>query len=219
MVNIVVFVEGGVIPQQNPSAQTFINSEKLREGFHKLLSQIAPEEGFNLEIRPGADFARSTQAFLEFETSEVKVLILDLDRSKIHRLSRLQELGLVESQDHVYFMIQEMEAWILSQPDIIEGYCSDHFIRSHSAKVFSEDPVFKLNPEDITYPSEKLHVVLARYFLTEKIGRMVKLKYGKLKHGPAFIARLNANRLSEMFVDVQRLKAKLQSASNISEDF
>lgn len=54
MVTIKIVIEGGVMPGNKIEAQTFVNSEKLRESFYKLLIQVVSPEYFNLEIEMGA---------------------------------------------------------------------------------------------------------------------------------------------------------------------
>jgi len=50
MVEIRIVLEGGILPNLNNSAATVNNSEKLREAFHKLLSNVINPAAFNLIV-------------------------------------------------------------------------------------------------------------------------------------------------------------------------
>ncbi|OQX77470.1 MAG: hypothetical protein B6D64_08220 [Bacteroidetes bacterium 4484_276] len=54
MVNVTIFIEGGVLPNDNVDVQTIDNSEKLREGFHSIFSQIAYPNNINISIKLGS---------------------------------------------------------------------------------------------------------------------------------------------------------------------
>ena len=63
MVNINIYIEGGILPNDNISVQTIDSSEKLREGFHLLLSQIVPSNNFNLKIKLGSGNKQTVKFF------------------------------------------------------------------------------------------------------------------------------------------------------------
>lgn len=120
MVDIKIVIEGGVLPNDNISAATFNNSEKLREAFHKLLCRVVKPEKFNLIIEIGASYKNAAKSFKKHALIDNDIsLLIDLDGTTPSKDERLNELEINEFRNRVFFMIQEMEAWILSQPEVI----------------------------------------------------------------------------------------------------
>lgn len=109
--------------------------------------------------------------------------LIDLDAPKEKKQNRIIELKIPEKhQKSVYFMIQEMEAWFLSQPEILDAY----FRMDISKKI----P--KKNPEDIEKPSQKL----SEY--TDK-------KYHKVNDAIKLLELLDVNKLEKSFSDFSLL--------------
>ncbi len=199
MVTIKIVVEGGVLPDGNEDAATFDNSENFRESFHILLSGIFPPASINLEIETGASYTSSIKSFKKQLQSNHCILLIDSDCPPIEKFRKLKELALVEYADHVFFMVQEMESWILSQPScILKTYINYPYNGS-----LDRDEIFGEAPETISKPSIKLHEILGRYFY--EMNGIKKKKYGKLKDGPLLIANLNIAELIDTFEDVNRL--------------
>lgn len=204
MVTIRIVIEGGVLPNDSTDAQTFNNSEKLRESFYKLLTQIISPEIFNLEIEMGAGEKNACLMFKKHIKKNSCSLLIDLDGSIDKKAERLLNLEIDEYSDFVFFMIQEMEAWILSQPNAIEKGMS-LFNREKPEQSITDDPIFNQNPIDIVHPSKKLNTILSRYFSFTKRDEKKKKKYGKLKDSPLFIKNLDITQLTDTFEDAKRL--------------
>jgi predicted transcriptional regulator len=64
-----------------------------------------------------------------------------------------------------------------------------------------------LNPEFV------LDKILQRYFVVKKGDRKKKLKYGKLKHSPDLIEKLDLKKLRNSFEDVESLIQKINKLS------
>jgi len=85
-------------------------------------------------------------------------------------------------------MIQEMEAWFISQPEIIEKYYGETL------------KLPKRPAKEIVKPTEKLQEA------TKKTG---KGKYHKVKDGTALLEMLNATRLRTYFTEFDDLVSQL----------
>lgn len=209
MVEIKIVIEGGVLPNENINAATIDNSEKLREAFHKLLSHVVHPDKFNLIVEIGAGYKNAAKSFKKYALIDTKTsLLIDLDGAKSIREERLKEVEISEFANRVFFMIQEMEAWILSQPEVIEKCYKDKYIRVRPEIniVLKEHELFNCHPEEIVDPTNKLKVLLGRYFSEMKGNVKKKKKYGKLKDAPLLIENLDICKLIETFEDVKLLK-------------
>jgi len=209
MVEIRIIIEGGVFPNINTNTATISNSEKLREAFHKLLSQVVKPEMFNLIVEIGAGYKNATKSFKKYAFLDNEAsLLIDLDGAKSEKEQRLNELEVTELSNRVFFMIQEMEAWILSQPAAIEKCYEDRYYRKKgNVRIMDEElELFKVHPEEIKNPSFKLKVLLGKYY-SEMKGNVKKTKkYGKLKDAPLLIENLDIIKLIETFDDLKLLK-------------
>ena len=207
MVNITIYVEGGVLPSDDIAVQTADNSEKLRESFHILLAQIADETKFNLSVEVGSGEKQTISFFKSQLKKNFKTLLLiDLDAPERNKKEKLQMFDLTNEADKVIFMVQKMEAWILSQPEVIDRVLSERYKREKVDLAIGQDNnIFEKNPESITHPDRVLNTVFQRYFSELKRGVHKKKKYGKLKDAPLLIANLDTKRLKETFSDFARI--------------
>ncbi|HDN27987.1 MAG TPA: DUF4276 family protein, partial [Thioploca sp.] len=111
----------------------------------------------------------------------------------------------------VFFMIQEMEAWILSQVDKIEEFGKDEgLIRKRDNEEISGNSLIKnKHPEQINKPSEKLDTIFRQYFDVVKIRRGFERKigkrYSKAFDGPKLIGLLDLQTLMQYFDEAKRL--------------
>lgn len=204
MVNVSIFIEGGVLPSDNVSVQTMDNSEKLREGFYSILSQVKSPTEFNIIIKQGSGNKQTVNFFKNrIHKEHNSLLLIDLDCQKDKKEERVLEFDLTDYSDNVFFMVQEMEAWIISQIDKIDTYYEGKFIRKKNGQALSEHIKIKnIHPEDITKPSIVLKEVLGQYFRTKD---NKKKKYGKLKDGAGLLSIIDANDLRKTFSDFEAL--------------
>jgi len=208
MVTITIFIEGGVLPHPNVNAATINNSNRWRESFHSLLSQSINSEKFRLIVVPGGGYTSAIKLFKSaLEKGENSLLLIDLDKQKDKREERMKELELENERyaDRTYFMIQEMEAWILSQPEIIEKCFKslERLIPEEELKNYSEIKGEK--PEEIVKPSKVLETLIAKYFKEKKRGNEKKKKYNKLRDGADLLELLVLSKLEIAFADVKNL--------------
>ena len=205
MVNVTIVIEGGVLPNDDISVQTLDNSQKFRESFYNILYKLIDKQAFNINIQLGSGFKQAI-IFFKSQLDRNSILLIDLDNFKAYRDNKLIKLGLENYKDNVFFMIQEMEAWILSQPEQIDECYKNNYKREHSEFKISDDQLLRgKHPEEITKPSWVLKVLLKRYFSYEKRGKIKKKEYGKLKDAPDLLNLLDASKLPDIFIDVNRL--------------
>ena len=208
MVVVKVFFEGGADPKSNPNVATVDNTSRLRESFNKLLNSGFEEEKVRIQAEPTYSISNTVKI-----REPNSVILIDLDGSKDKKYQRLKDNQLIDIQEFVFFMVQMMEAWILSQPEVIEevfGYYKvGKLLVKDDAKILNKDL------EKIANPDNVLHVILGRYFVIEKGGNKKKLKYGKLKHSPDLIENLDIHKLKNTFEDVELLINKINELSLI----
>jgi len=209
MVNITIYIEG--VPSENPAVLTVDNSAVFREKCHQLFSQKLSSTEFNLQIKP---FGSITQTRKMLEYIEIQcinaVFLLDLDAPKEKREERLNQYEPFDTRK-IFFMIQEMEAWILSQVDKIEAFAKNEgLIRKREDEAINQNPLIKnKHPEQINKPSEKLDTILRQYFDVVKIRRgkerKIGKRYSKAKDGPKLIGLLELQQMMQDFDEVERL--------------
>lgn len=160
----------------------------LRKGFNKLLSKKLSGKMPRIVMGDG-----KKQAIDKFQNSNNSLLLCDLDGPEEKRERDISEHSLYESQHRVYYMIQEMEAWFISQPDILD-------------KFYSTDLTKKIPRKPATAfenPDEKLQ---------DWTRETSKGKYHKVRHGTILLEMLDADRLMNYFPDFKRLVTTLSES-------
>lgn len=172
--NFVLYIEG----------TTDDTNGDLRQGFSSLLSQKL--EGKMPRIRMAEGKSQAISKFKRPLKNDNPLLIIDLDKSVLHKNIFLQQENLTAQSSTIFFMVQEMEAWFLSQPSILDNFYNHEI----SSKI-------KRSAIEIENPSDEL------IKLTKKIPK--KEHYHKVKHGVELLKLLNLNKLMKDFSDVQNL--------------
>ncbi len=198
MVGITVFFEGGVDPQTNRDPSAVSRTIRLRRAMSTLLNAYFDGQAVKIDARPMGSYTnvikiREKDAFL----------LIDLERHPSERNARMQELQLTDIPDQVFFMVQAMEAWILSQPQAIEKTFAH--LKTTATSISDEAALQIAHPEEIYRPAFELKVILGRHFEDNKAGKKTKLKYGKLVEGSQLLEALDIHALSKTFPDVQLL--------------
>jgi len=155
----------------------------LRRGFYELLSKEI-EENLIPRIIMGDSKKESIRKFLTIRDSSS--LLIDLDKDKSFRDEDISYNNLQVYKDKVFYMIQEMEAWFLSQTDILASYYPD----------IDWDDIRKKEISEIPRPANVLGV------LTQK---SKSRKYHKIKHAVELLPQLDTKKLATDFSDFQRL--------------
>jgi len=197
MVKIEIYVEGGILPNPNHAAQTVNNSAALREGFHQLLTQELSIQDFDLVIKTGSG-ENQTISFLK-ANKENAIALVDLDGQK--KPDKLAYLNAIDFEEKAFFMVQKMEAWILSQPNKIELFGQQEYLtRKKPEQNIANDPSIHNK-----HPDSVLNTLFQRHFTFIKNGKKKKKKYGKLKDAPKLIQLLDLPQLKTVFTDVKQM--------------
>jgi Domain of unknown function (DUF4276) len=207
MVVVKVFFEGGTNPKSNPNAATIDNTSRLRESFNKLLNAAFEEEKVRIQAEPTYSITNTVKI-----REPNSLLLIDLDGSKDKKTQRLTDNKLTDIQAFVFFMVQRMEGWILSQPEVIEEVFKKDKAKDDLVK--DDNQIQNKHPETILNPDFVLDKILQRYFVVKKGVNEKKLKYGKLKHSPDLIEKLDLQKLRDTFEDVEALVQKINLISN-----
>lgn len=202
MVTVTILFEGGADPRSNPNAETVDNTVALRESFNKLFNSGLPSEMVKVQAEPVYSISNAVKI-----RQKDAFLLIDLDATKDKKMQRLEDNQLLDIQEFVFFMVQSMEAWILSQPEVIEKVFERNKIKQEN---IADDPLIKgKNPEEIHKPDWVLNVILQRFFAEQKAEKLKKLKYGKLKTAPQLIENLDITVLCQIFEDARFLIEKI----------
>jgi hypothetical protein len=212
MVEISMIIEGGVLPG-SADAITMDNSQALRQSLHRIFKDVLGIE-VSIKIQLGGGYRA---AACQFAASSEKnsCLYVDLD-SKRECISNWFDKLVTENPDkpihipddkrqNIFFMIQEMEAWILNQPSSIEVWGkNNNYIRTHREPIEGHSLIAGKNIEDINKPSKALGEIIKHFFNKECNGKLKKVQYGKLKSAPGLLDCLNTTELKENDAELQR---------------
>jgi len=207
MVNITVFFEGGDL------SQAFDKTEALRQSFNKLLN--AGLKG-KTEVQITAIPLGSVRSAPKQNLTENDFLLIDLDSAEADidtaKQNRLNQFYSPEKHNRIFFMVQAMEAWILSQPQVIEKYydCDNDYSKYKKITDYplAQDAVL-LGADVCNFhkPEKQLDDLIKIHFRKKSNNGLIK--YGKLKTAPDLIALLDIEQLQNDFVDVKNLLAAI----------
>ena len=157
----------------------------LRQGFENLLKKELAGKMPIIKLGNGIN-----QTINKFSNTEgVKFLLIDLDGVSSTRIERLKMYNLPESK--TFFMIQAMEAWFLSQPDVLSNYY----------KLDLKIP--KKHASEISKPDVEL----------QRLTRgTTKKEYHKVRHAVELLSKLDVERLKKDFPDFKNLIDALKTA-------
>ena len=214
MVNLNIIVEGGTL-DPNSSEETFNNVEALRESLNKLFSRLLKRDDISVRVDMGAGYRNSAKMFVK--NTEDHYLYVDSDDADTNKwFDRLDDADPAkaivipaDAKDKVFFMIQEMEAWFLKQPECLERWGeSQSFVRTKKeTAIASDNQIAGKDIESRSEPSKIVGVIVQRYF--ERVlpnGKKKKVKYGKLKSAPAIIDNLDEKALVVVDKELYRFK-------------
>lgn len=166
----------------------------LRQGFSKLLEKTLKNHLPRIILGDGKSL--TIDKFLHKKLSgDVFLLLIDLDGIENTRSKDLKENGLADIEDNVFYMIQEMESWFLSQPKILDQY---YGVDNNGKKV--SEKITKKKSVDVAHPDLELKR-LTRY--------SKKGEYHKIKHAVELLKMLDSEVLKNEFTDYKRLLEKL----------
>jgi len=149
----------------------------LREGFNKLLRKKLGRNMPRIVMGDG-----KSQAIDKFINCNDSLLLCDLDGPSEIREKDIQAHEFEGYRDRIFYMVQEMEAWFISQPDVL-----DTFYKSDITK-----KIPKKHASEFENPDEKLQ---------EWTRDSKKGKYHKVKHGTVLLEMLDTDKLMKDFPD------------------
>lgn len=220
MVRVTIYMEGGT-KADTDAGKTVGASAAMREGFSKLLHKVLPETAYDLVIKPSGGYRETTILFKNtLGERPDQALLIDLDGAEATRNERIAKLDLSTWADQVFFMVQEMEAWFLSQPAIIDQYGIDqNFTIKKEASVAKHTLLKGKIVQEIEKPSQKLDRIFKEHFAIEKQkGGKTKKRprsYDKGKDTTDLLAGLDLEQLRQTFTDVNRLILYIQQNNTI----
>ena len=162
----------------------------LRQGFNKLLAQELETQ--MPRIIMGGNTKATLKKYRNPNLNCKNFALIDLDCMESEKPTVLISHELNES-DQVYFMIQEMETWFLSQPSILDAFYGEQI----SHKIPKKDVKLINSPDE---------------FLQNLTKATRKGKYHKVNHGVALLNLLNAKTLINDFNDFSGLIENLKRA-------
>lgn len=214
MVNLNIIVEGGTF-DPNAGDETFSNVEALRESLNKLFTRLLKREDISVRVDVGAGYRNAAKMFLKNATDQY--LYVDSDNSdtskwfdKLNHPDPSKAIIIsAEAKDKVFFMIQEMEAWFLKQPECLDrwGKTQGYKRVKDDIKISEDNQIDGKDIESLSKPSQILGVIVQRFFeRTLPNGKKIKVKYGKLKSAPSIIDELDEDALVSIDKELYRFK-------------
>jgi len=143
----------------------------------------------------GGNKPETIKKFIKSPFDAQNVLLIDLDNPRSELEADIASENLQAEQAKVCYMIQEMEAWLLSQPDILDAYYQDSSISRRMTK---------RSPAEIPDPKAELQR------LTKQTQ---KGSYHEVKHGSDLLSQLDLSRLITDFPQVEKLIKLLQQST------
>ena len=210
MVRLNLIIEGGVYTN-NVSAETANNVEALRQSLHTFFTKILKRDDITITIFMGTGYRNAAKQFVESTTPlglfvdsdlppEIKHVWFDKLINKEH-----PEMSITipeEKMKHIFFMVQEMEAWFLKQPDCLESWAkSEGYSRKNAKFNISDHSLIKgKDIEMVSKPSEKLVLIMKCFFFKGS----KPAKYGKLRTSPRLLDSLDIDALLPLDLELQR---------------
>ncbi len=117
----------------------------------------------------------------------------------------------------VFFMVQKMEAWILSQPEVIEK-CFGHLEYNRTKFEARKGKELALAASSIKDPDSVLNELLRYFEKPDKNGNFRKLKYekgGKVRLAYEMLTKLSMKQLMTDFEDIRGLVDKIRQVNSI----
>lgn len=203
-------MEGGAHPNSNPNANTISNTVFLRESMSRLINSAFPTEKVSIECEACASY---TGAVAQFKYSAAnELLLIDLDGPESSRITQLTAHGLLTQSNRVFFMIQQMESWILSQPQRLQqGLSNNGYIKDSDIDLDEDPMILGMNVQDFANPGAVLNNLLRSHFKGLKGDTYKPLKYGKLKNSYILINLLDITELCNTFKDAANLVYEIQN--------
>ncbi len=171
----------------------------LRQGLAKLLEKKL--KGSLPKMILGGGKTQTIDKFLNNKLQADKCLLLvDLDGSESFRGMDLKQHKLESEAEKVFYMIQEMEAWFLSQPEILDQF----FGLDRSGKAVSEK-ISRRKSHEIPNPKEELIKI------TQNPREGGRGKYKIIKPAVELLKLLDADKLMDDSADFKKMVKRIEA--------
>lgn len=197
--------QGRDMDLKDTKTSKFVDTIQLRSSFYDLLNQELSD--FDLEevsLTFGGGWTSARKIFRQNKKDnpdDSTLLLIDSDvpdnEKETERIKRK-----LEPKEDIFFMVQETEAWFLSQPKILE--------EQYGKKDNTIADLIVEKPQDYAKPSTILDNILKQHYPEKPTNKNGNL-YQKAKDDAALIKRLNLSKLKEDFDGVHRLINTLQT--------
>lgn len=215
MVTIRIIVEGG-IPAGNNDLITANNTESLRQSLNCFFSRLLDSDDISIIVVMGYGYRAAIKKFLQDDSDTVLFVDLDAPKAEINKWflkceTEKAENPLIfsdEQKKKVFFMIQEMEAWFLKQPECFEKWAAIESFDRRDHNAISEHSLLKgKNVEDISKPSVVVDTLMKHFYEKRIDDKKRKLaKYGKLRTAPLLLDCLDVDLLEKQDTELQKFK-------------
>lgn len=211
MVTVTVFAEGGVLPGDTVDVATMDNSAALRQSLNRIFSEaLEKRDDVQIVVEMKAGYKNVCKEFLK-KTDDSLVMFLDSEcpaqniSQWFETLNSKDSINIPEDRrKNIFFMIQEMEAWILKDLQSVEKWAElEGFKRVDLSPLADHSLVRNKNVENISKPNGKLSDLIKHFFMRN--GK--KVKYGKLKTAPAILDCVNVGVLKSLDDELARFSA------------
>uniref|UniRef100_A0AAU6WS54 DUF4276 family protein n=1 Tax=Chryseobacterium endophyticum TaxID=1854762 RepID=A0AAU6WS54_9FLAO len=170
--------------------QQVISSDVYPKIVIETIGTISPTEEYKLILKK------------ELEEDVFSCLLLDLDGNKTEKSKRIDNNWKDLDSNKIYFFVQEMESWILSQPDTFISYFDEKIGRNNKQPLEIEKykHYYTADFESIDKPCDKLYDFIKYYW---------KQKYHKTQIAPKLIQRLSLIQLTKDFPDAKSIVERI----------
>lgn len=212
MVTLNVIVEGQSV-REDMAEKVASNAAALRQSLNGFFTRVLNTDDVQITIFMGDGYRNAARKYAT--DSGNQCLYVDSDFPYDSRMEWFKKLINSEHSeksivipankvDNVFFMVQEMEAWFLKQPECIERWRVDNdYDRKHPEENIAEHSLIRgKNMEDIKKPSGKLATLIKKYIFDD--GKSVK--YGKLSSASGLLDNLDVSTLLPMDRELQRFR-------------
>lgn len=216
MVTLHILVEGGAY-----DAEVTSNVESLRQAFHNFFVRLLSREDIGIVVEMDAGNRNAAKRYLK-DTSQY--LWVDSDSKNPEDWFVSMDSGehpivfAAEQRVNIYFMIQEMEAWFLKQPECFDRWAQRAGYRRKANKgaIAEDSRLAGRDVEAMTKPSHTVAMIVKRYFeRVDANGNVRDARYGKLSTSPAMLDAIDTDQLSSNDNQLRKFRAALETIETI----
>lgn len=227
-------MEGGNPPTPNLEPQFDIGDENLplQNAMGILIEQLIPNAKIAILIKNRGGWKNTLYSFVrETHRKPDTTICLLIDYADVNGADKQRKLETMQQEidnkiskgelnslgsysiavyePFIFYMVQKMEAWILSQLHLINDSFG-HLKHDKAQQTRKIESIFKhKHASEIANPDQKLADILS-YYEEEKKGKMRKLHYHKVNTAAILLQQLNAQQLCHDFDDFKQMITLLQ---------